>query len=65
MLYITHAIDEALYLSDRVVVMSERPGRIRRLIEVPFARPRAPEIRTDPRFHRLSDEIWLLLRREP
>lgn len=64
-LYITHAIDEALYLSDRVVVMSERPGRIRRLIEVPFARPRAPEIRTDPRFHRLSDEIWLLLRREP
>ncbi|MCC7046837.1 MAG: ABC transporter ATP-binding protein [Alphaproteobacteria bacterium] len=63
-LYITHAIDEAIYLSDRVVVMSERPGRIRRVIPVPFARPRAPEIRTDPRFHRLSDEIWLLLRRE-
>jgi NitT/TauT family transport system ATP-binding protein len=63
-LYITHAIDEALYLSDRVVVMSERPGRIRRVIDVPFARPRAPEIRTDPMFHRLSDEIWLLLRKE-
>jgi len=63
-LYITHAIDEALYLSDRVVVMSERPGRIRRVIDVPFARPRAPEIRTDALFHRLSDEIWLLLRKE-
>jgi len=64
-LYITHAIDEALYLSDRVIVMSARPGRIRREIKVPFPRPRAPEIRTHPEFHRLSDEIWLLLRNDP
>jgi NitT/TauT family transport system ATP-binding protein len=62
--YITHAIDEAIYLSDRIIVMSERPGRIRRDIAVPFPRPRAPEIRTDAKFHSLSDEIWLLLRRE-
>jgi NitT/TauT family transport system ATP-binding protein len=61
-LYITHAIDEAIYLSDRVIVMSDRPGRIRREVEVPFARPRDPEIRTDAQFHRLSDEIWRLLR---
>jgi NitT/TauT family transport system ATP-binding protein len=60
--YITHAIDEAIYLSDRVFVMSERPGRIRKEIAVPFARPRLPEVRTDPAFHRLADEIWLLLR---
>jgi NitT/TauT family transport system ATP-binding protein len=63
-LYITHSIDEALYLSDRVVVLSERPGRIRRIIDVPFVRPRAPEVRTDPRFHKLFDDIWLLLRSE-
>ena len=63
-LYITHAIDEAIYLSDRVIVMSHRPGRIRRVIDVPFTRPRAPDVRTDPRFHKLSDEIWLLLHRE-
>ncbi len=63
--FITHAIDEALFLSDRIVVMSDRPGRILREIRVPFARPRAPEIRTDPEFHRLSDEIWLLLRKDP
>lgn len=63
-LYITHAIDEALYLSDRVLVMSERPGVIRKEITVPFPRPRAPEIRTHPDFHRLTDEIWLLLRRD-
>ncbi len=64
-LFITHAIDEALYLSDRIVVMSDRPGRIIREIRVPFSRPRPPEIRTDPEFHRLSDEIWLLLRKDP
>lgn len=64
-LFITHAIDEALYLSDRILVMSDRPGRILREIRVPFPRPRPPEIRTDPEFHRLSDEIWLLLRKDP
>jgi NitT/TauT family transport system ATP-binding protein len=64
-LYITHAIDEAIYLSDRVIVMSARPGRVRREIKVPFPRPRDPEIRTHPDFHRLSDEIWLLLRNDP
>jgi len=45
--------------------MSDRPGRILREIRVPFPRPRPPEIRTDPEFHRPSDEIWLLLRKDP
>ena len=62
-LYITHAIDEAIYLADRVVVMSERPGRVLKIIKVPFARPRDPEMRTSPEFHQLSDEIWRLLRK--
>ena len=62
-LYITHAIDEALYLADRIIVMSDRPGRVLREITVPFARPREPEMRTLPEFHRLADEIWRLLRR--
>jgi NitT/TauT family transport system ATP-binding protein len=63
-LYITHAIDEAIYLSDRVLVMSHRPGRIRREIRVPFSRPRDPDIRTHETFHRLAGEIWQLLRHE-
>lgn len=63
-LYITHAIDEAIYLSDRVLVMSHRPGRVRREIRVPFPRPRDPDIRTHDTFHRLAGEIWQLLRRE-
>jgi NitT/TauT family transport system ATP-binding protein len=63
-IYITHAIDEAIYLSDRIIVMSHRPGRVRREIHVPFARPRDPELRTQDAFHHLSDEIWQLLRCE-
>ena len=63
-MYITHAIDEAVYLSDRVVVMSTRPGRIRRMIDIPFPRPRDPEVRTDRQFHEISDEIWRLLRND-
>ena len=62
-LYITHAIDEALYLADRIIVMSERPGRLLAEFVVPFPRPRETEMRTLPEFHRLADEIWRLLRR--
>ena len=61
-LYITHAIDEALYLADRIIVMSERPGRLLAEFVVPFPRPRETEMRTLPEFHALADEIWRLLR---
>src|SRR3954453_23634521 len=50
MVFITHSIDEAILLGDRIAVMSSRPGRIKELIEVPFAHPRhADELRADPR----------------
>jgi NitT/TauT family transport system ATP-binding protein len=42
-LFITHDLDEAIYLSDRVVVLGARPGRILEIIDVPVARPRQPE----------------------
>ena len=65
MLFITHSIDEALLLGDRVAVLSARPGRVRELIEVPFGRPREPAaVRADPRYAGLREHIWDQLRPE-
>ena len=62
-LFITHSIEEALALSDRVVVMSAHPGQIREIVRVPFPRPRDPiELRGNPAFGQLSVHIWHLLR---
>ncbi|HEY5378913.1 MAG TPA: ABC transporter ATP-binding protein [Pseudolabrys sp.] len=59
MVFITHSIDEAILLGDRVAVMSARPGRIKEIIDMPFARPRdVEEVRADPRFTELRAHIW-------
>jgi len=63
-LYVTHDIEEALFLGDRVIVMSGRPGRIQADIEVPFPRPRRHAIRADARFVALKEEIWDLIKGE-
>ncbi|WP_236792245.1 ABC transporter ATP-binding protein [Amycolatopsis sp. GM8] len=63
-LFVTHSIDEALLLADRVVVMSSRPGRILDDITVPFARPRTRSARSAAEFGALEDHIWRLLKGE-
>jgi NitT/TauT family transport system ATP-binding protein len=56
-LMVTHDVDEAIYLSSRVYVMSARPGRIAEEVTVPFGRARGPLIKRDQRFLDLRDEI--------
>jgi NitT/TauT family transport system ATP-binding protein len=64
-LFVTHSIEEALTLGDRVYVMSARPGQIIHAVDVPFDRPRnAGALRTDPRFGALYGHVWDALRDE-
>lgn len=58
---ITHDVDEALILADRVIVMTGRPGRIRTVKKVDFARPRDAATTRSPEFHELVDELTALL----
>ncbi len=61
--FVTHDIEEALFLADRIVVMSARPGRVIEDAVLPFARPRSHELVTEPEFVRLKRHIMQLLRR--
>lgn len=54
---VTHSVDEALFLADRVLVLSARPGRIIREVEVPFERPRDPLVMRSEDFHALVDDL--------
>ena len=60
--FVTHSIPEAVFLSDRVVVMSPRPGRIEALLDIDLPRPRGPETRDAPRFFELVAEVRRHLR---
>jgi len=63
-LFVTHSIEEAVFLGDRIVVMSARPGRIRAEYTVPIDRPRTPETRSLPAFVTLTQDLWHTLKPE-
>ena len=63
-LFVTHDLDEAVYLSDRIVVMLPRPGRVKEIVDVPFERPR-PDLNTlrgDHRFLEIRNYVWDAIR---
>jgi NitT/TauT family transport system ATP-binding protein len=63
-LFVTHDIDEAIYLADRIIVMSASPGRVIAEIAVTLPRPRPLEIRNDPVFTAYRQRVWDLLAQE-
>ena len=63
-LFITHQIDEAIFLSDRVIVFSARPGRVKETLAVDIERPRSLRLKRDPKFHAIEDRIWGLIQEE-
>ncbi|MEU7578071.1 ABC transporter ATP-binding protein [Streptomyces sp. NPDC041068] len=63
-LFITHSLEEAIVLGDRVLVMSARPGRVIAERRPPFPRPRTGDVRDTPEFTALKSELWDLLRGE-
>jgi len=63
-IFITHDIKEAIYLADRVVVFTARPGRVKEQIDVDLPRPRELRIKRDPRFLAYEDRVWNLIEEE-
>jgi NitT/TauT family transport system ATP-binding protein len=63
-LFVTHDVDEAILLSDRIIVLTDRPGKIQRIIDIPMSRPRDLKLKDDPRFLEIRGEIWKLLEQE-
>jgi NitT/TauT family transport system ATP-binding protein len=62
--FVTHSIDEAILLSDRVAFMSSRPGYIKEIINIDLPRPRTEEIRNSEEFARIRKKVWQLLQNE-
>jgi NitT/TauT family transport system ATP-binding protein len=62
--FITHAIDEAVFLADRVAVMTAHPGRLKALVDIDLPRPRNDATRARPEFQALTQHIWSLIRDE-
>ncbi|KQY14904.1 ABC transporter ATP-binding protein [Rhizobium sp. Root73] len=62
--FVTHSIDEAIYLADRIVVMTARPGRVKEIIDIDLPRPRDGDIRSSTEFNGHRGRVWEALRDE-
>jgi NitT/TauT family transport system ATP-binding protein len=61
-LYVTHNIQEAVYMADRVIVLSRRPGEVLETVPIRLPRPRREHLQADPAFLQASDRIWGLIK---
>jgi NitT/TauT family transport system ATP-binding protein len=62
--YVTHNIQEAAYLADRIVLLSRRPGRVRAVLPVPLPRPRVEAMRSSAPFLAFTQELWGMIKDE-
>jgi NitT/TauT family transport system ATP-binding protein len=62
--YVTHSIEEAVYLSDRVVVLSRSPGQVKSVFDIDLERPRIHNLRSSQRYRELVERAWELVRDE-
>lgn len=60
-IFVTHDLEEAMYLSDRIILLSPRPGRMKEIVELPFSRPRTPELRESREFYELRNKLRKLM----
>lgn len=63
-LFVTHSLDEAIYLGDRIAVITSRPGRVKEVLPVDLPRPRTPAVRNTPEFVGLRKQLWDILEDE-
>lgn len=63
-IFITHSLDEAIFLADRVAIMTARPGTIKEIIDIPLERPRSADIRNSESFVKLRQRAWSILKDE-
>ncbi|HLN86159.1 MAG TPA: hypothetical protein VK200_06840, partial [Candidatus Limnocylindrales bacterium] len=60
--FITHSMEEAVMLGDRVMLMTPRPGKVKEMIDIPLTRPRPPDIEKSPAFVEIKEYLWENLR---
>ncbi|MBD2461877.1 ABC transporter ATP-binding protein [Oscillatoria sp. FACHB-1407] len=64
-IYVTHQIDEAIFLADQVMVMSARPGQVKAIVPISLPRPRTLAMKRQSKFNQLENQIWELLQIDP
>ncbi len=63
-LFVTHSLDEALFLADEIILLTARPGRVKTILSVDFPRPRSLGLKKTPEFHSLEDQLRALMDQE-